>query len=292
MFTMPQLPLLQPPPTIIIGPSSLTNKGGQKRRSQHASNQQKEAAASHHQESHQALQYDLDYEDDDEMDEEDYEAFEGMMLSGAGGGFYGGDDFIYPPTTWDLIIRNAIPRLPQLDFLLHKYQVMLKNKKFLMQQNETQYNPPFLIIYSKHVVEEAMHKAQAIEKAESKGSKGKEGSASPVKASEEGLTIANYNEALLIPHQFELMRFFEHYHMMKYPKEPIRMLKRKFFIVQYDPDLIHATDGLGSGLVIAPVQGNFLLKVYTPTSEGGKHHVTYGSIVKGMMELVQLIQKG
>jgi hypothetical protein len=67
------------------------------------------------------MMYDLDYEDDDEMDEEDYEAFEGMMLSGAGGGFYGGEDFIYPPTTWDLIIRNAIPRLPQLDFLLHKY---------------------------------------------------------------------------------------------------------------------------------------------------------------------------
>lgn len=75
------------------------------------------------------------------------------------------------------------------------------------------------------------------------------------------------------------MRFFEHYHMMKYPKEPIRMLKRKckhtypiisllVFIVQYDPDLIHATDGLGCGLIIAPVQGNFLLKVYTPTSEG------------------------
>jgi hypothetical protein len=49
------------------------------------------------------------------------------------------------------------------------------------------------------------------------------------------------------------MRFFEHYHMMKYPKEPIRMLKRKYFIVQYDAELIHAVDGLGEGLVIAPV---------------------------------------
>jgi hypothetical protein len=41
------------------------------------------------------------------------------------------------------------------------------------------------------------------------------------------LTIANFNEHLLIPHQYELMRFFEHFHMMRYPREPIMMLRRK-----------------------------------------------------------------
>ena len=44
----------------------------------------------------------------------------GMMMNEAGG-FYGGDDF-YPPTTWDLVVKNATPKLPQLDLLLHKYQ--------------------------------------------------------------------------------------------------------------------------------------------------------------------------
>jgi hypothetical protein len=35
-----------------------------------------------------------------------------MMLSGGGvGGFYGGEDF-FPPTTWDLIIKNVTPKLP------------------------------------------------------------------------------------------------------------------------------------------------------------------------------------
>lgn len=56
------------------------------------------------------------------------------------------------------------------------------------------------------MVDEAMHKAHALEKAESKllkeAGKAKEASAStsPAKPSEESLTIANYNEALLIPH--------------------------------------------------------------------------------------------
>jgi hypothetical protein len=54
------------------------------------------------------------------------------------------------------------------------------------------------------MVDEAMHKAQALEKAESKllkeAGKAKEGAISPAKPSEESLTIANYNEALLIPH--------------------------------------------------------------------------------------------
>jgi len=55
------------------------------------------------------------------------------------------------------------------------------------------------------MVDEAVHKAHVLEKAESKllkeAGKAKEGSAtSPAKPSEESLTIANYNEALLIPH--------------------------------------------------------------------------------------------
>jgi hypothetical protein len=53
----------------------------------------------------------------------------GMMMSGANG-FYGGGDDFYPPTTWDLVVKNATPKLPLLDMILHKYQNQIKNRKF------------------------------------------------------------------------------------------------------------------------------------------------------------------
>jgi hypothetical protein len=62
------------------------------------------------------------YEDeDDEMDEEEEEEFMSMMMNGVGGFFggLGGEDY-FPPATWDLITKN-LPKLPQLDLLLHKY---------------------------------------------------------------------------------------------------------------------------------------------------------------------------
>jgi len=55
------------------------------------------------------------------MDEEE---FMGMMMNGMVGGFYGGngqDGEFLPPTTWDLVVKNATPKLPQLELILHKY---------------------------------------------------------------------------------------------------------------------------------------------------------------------------
>jgi hypothetical protein len=42
--------------------------------------------------------------------------------------------------------------------------------------------------------------------------------------------------------------------------------------VQYEQDLIHAIDGLGSGLLIAPVLGNFIMKAYSnaPAGQAGE----------------------
>ena len=66
-------------------------------------------------------------EDGDEMEMMDEEEFMGMMMNGmaAIGGFYGanggGNEDYFPPTTWDLVVKNATPKLPQLDLLLHKY---------------------------------------------------------------------------------------------------------------------------------------------------------------------------
>ena len=88
--------------------------------------------------------------------------------------------------------------------MIHKYQNQIKNKKFLTVHNEFQYNPPFLIFYNKINTEEL--------KKEDK---------------QKQMTISNFHEHLMIPHQYELMKFFENFHMMKYPKEPILMLKRK-----------------------------------------------------------------
>ena len=39
------------------------------------------------------------------------------------------------------------------------------------------------------------------------------------------------------------------------------------FIVQYTPSQIHAIDGLGHGLILMPVNGNLILKIYDETDK-------------------------
>lgn len=53
--------------------------------------------------------------------------------------------------TWDVIVK-CTPRLPQLEILLHKN--LIKKKKFFTVYNDFQYNPPFLIFYSKKATKE------------------------------------------------------------------------------------------------------------------------------------------
>ena len=78
-----------------------------------------------------------------------------------------------------------------------------------------------MIFYSKLLSEESSLKAFKDLGHDSKESPQKKGQ------TEQSLTLANFNEHLLIPHQYELMKFFESFHMMNYPKEPILMLRRK-----------------------------------------------------------------
>ena len=70
-----------------------------------------------------------EYDEEDDDDEED-EEFMGMMMNEAGGFYGGADDGYYPHTTWDLVVKNATPKLPQLDIFLHKYQNQMRNRKF------------------------------------------------------------------------------------------------------------------------------------------------------------------
>lgn len=98
------------PATIVIGPNTVRQPSHQKRAQ---ANQRRRPEGQGGQEA------DSQYDDEDDEDDYEEEDFIGMMQEA--GGFYGGDDF-YPPTTWDLIVKNATPKLPQLDILLHKYQ--------------------------------------------------------------------------------------------------------------------------------------------------------------------------
>lgn len=43
------------------------------------------------------------------------------------------------------------------------------------------------------------------------------------------------------------------------------------FFVQYEEDILHAIDGLGLGVILIPINGNFLIKVYDT------NHVPKGS---------------
>ena len=72
-----------------------------------------------------------DEDDEDFYEEED---FMGMMIEGAGE-LYGAADF-YQQATWDLVVKNSAPNLPQLDMLLQKFQNQIKNRKFFTHQND------------------------------------------------------------------------------------------------------------------------------------------------------------
>jgi hypothetical protein len=54
------------------------------------------------------------------------------------------------------------------------------------------------------------------------------------------------------------------------------------FIVQYNMNVIHAVDGLHNGIILVPINGNFLLKIY-------KDKESYSEIVFPMLELQSLI---
>ena len=81
-----------------------------------------------------------------------------------------------------------------------------------------------------------------------------------------------------VPHTSELLQIFEDFNLNQYPKKDICLLERKCkcivtslntsmyflvdFIVDYKPKLIHAIDGIGTGLIILTVNANYILKIY------------------------------
>jgi hypothetical protein len=62
---------------------------------------------------------------------------------------------------------------------------------------------------------------------------------------------------------------------------PINQLS--VFVVQYNMNVIHAVDGLNNGIVLVPVNGNYLLKIYKGSQD------CYSDIVLPMLELQQLM---
>jgi len=98
--------------------------------------------------------------------------------------------------------------------------------------------------------------------------------------SETGMHIGNFNEMLGIPHTQELQTLFEDFHHQMLPKKEICLAHTKFFVVRYSMMLVHAIDGLNQGLLLLPVHGNFLLKIYDKTK--GE---SYASEIKALLEL-------
>lgn len=92
------------------------------------------------------------------------------------------------------------------------------------------------------------------------------------------------------PHASELQQLFEHFHAEAFPRKEICLAGHKCksglanpfldYVVHYSLNLLHAMDGLGSGLVMVPVNGNFLLKIYSENKAE-----TYSSIIFAMLEL-------
>lgn len=65
------------------------------------------------------------------------------------------------------------------------------------------------------------------------------------------------------------------------------------FIVQYEQDIVHAIDGLGTGVIFVPANGNFLVKVYDSkhTPKGSNQPEGFTNIVKPLLELAALYLK-
>jgi hypothetical protein len=63
--------------------------------------------------------------------------------------------------------------------------------------------------------------------------------------------------------------------------------------VQYEIDLVHAVDGLGMGLLMIPVNGNFLVKIYDTNHLPKGSNVTenFTNVVKPLLELAALFLK-
>eukprot|EP00347_Sterkiella_histriomuscorum_P006065 403354200 len=296
-FSKPKLPTVYPPnqPTIIIGPNSIravpnpnsmVNSSGINSSLQiypslgQSANERanRRLRELYDQENMGQDQRQQEYDDDYDEDDEDLDYYqETLAYPSHMYGIAQQTNEMMDFMTWDLIVKNT-PKLmlQQIEMLIHKNQI--KNKKFFTTYNDYQYNPPFMIFYSKKLYKEC-----------SGSSNQNDQNIVPQDAS-----IGNFQDYLGIPHQCELTKFYEEFNLMKYPKLPIMMIKRKFFIVGYEPDLIHAIDGLGKGIIILSVNGNFLMKIYdekTILSGTQNLHESYLTCIKPMLELASVLQK-
>ena len=120
-------------------------------------------------------------------------------------------------TSWDIVLKNT-PQLPLLESMINKYGLV--NKGF-MAKHSYSYSPPFMIFYDKEVEVDL-----------------------------EVTTIGNFTEIIDVPHQHELVRFFENFNLFRYPKDPLLLYNSKFFFVHYEQDYLHAINASGLGIII------------------------------------------
>ena len=133
----------------------------------------------------------------------------------------------------------------------------LRHEKFFTEENSWRYLPPFLIITKKLAAD-----------------------AEPPNQ----LSFGKCNIYEGIPHTSELLTIYEDFHHSRYPMKEICVLAKKYFVVQYTPGLIHAIDGLGSGLIMMPVNGNLIFKLYSSDEDE-----SYDSCVMPLAELRDLM---
>lgn len=105
-----------------------------------------------------------------------------------------------------------------------------------------------------------------------------------------------------IPHTSELLQVYEDFHHQKYPQKEICLLSMKckygsqkliicspfnaVFVVSYSPTLIHAIDGFGHGMIMLPVNGNLITKIYR--EERGE---TYANCILPIAEIRDLMDQ-
>ena len=121
-------------------------------------------------------------------------------------------------------------------------QVLLKNSTMpFLLLNTFEIAPPFLIFYNKTDTNKAKLKLESGD-----------------------INIVEYHEQALIPLPNELLTFYEDFDNRKYPKQPLRFLRREYYIVTFTDQYIHGLDGNGYGVLIYMIGSQFAIKLYSP----------------------------
>ena len=190
------------------------------------------------------------------------------------------EQFMLEYMSWDVIQRETQPKLNDLEQIIQS-QILQKgspNSDFF-KNNSFQYQAPFTAFYRNIEDEQILN---AVERESN--------------LSDDLTPRITLNDLMIqmgIPHQDELVQFYQNYMQAKFSAnnisalKPIILMGHKLFVINYTEQFIFATDGLktenGVSALIVTLFGNqFLVKTFSPKEN-------YSKILSALLELQEIL---